>query len=83
MKTETFKVRVGEKCKIDNGGCGMTVEGPAVIVVLKEQGMLIEHKCQYKGCLETATTHATGGDEEGNEHVYLVCNKHARMMNGL
>jgi hypothetical protein len=37
-------------------------------------------KCQYVGCANLATTDAIGGDENGDEHVYLVCEYHAREM---
>jgi len=37
----------------------------------------LTRKCQYAGCNELATEFAIGGDEEGGEHVYNVCLKHA------
>lgn len=37
METQTFKVRAGETCKVDMGVCGTTVEGPAIVVVVKEE----------------------------------------------
>ncbi|WP_159101834.1 hypothetical protein [Paenibacillus popilliae] len=38
MKTQMISVKAGETCKIDMGVYGMNVEGPAIIVVIKEKG---------------------------------------------
>lgn len=42
MKTQTVKVNPGEVCKIDAGKCGLTVEGSAMVAVIKEDAMSYE-----------------------------------------
>ena len=40
---ETLKIEAGQTCRIDAGDCGMNIEGPALIICLKEKD-LVESK---------------------------------------
>ncbi|MCY9530534.1 hypothetical protein M5X04_14525 [Paenibacillus alvei] len=55
-------------------------EASAVVAVITGTVTSVKKKCQYVDCEDEATTQAIGGDMEGDEHVYNVCQKHARMM---
>ncbi|MCP3810079.1 hypothetical protein NLX78_22930 [Paenibacillus sp. Lou8.1] len=36
MKTETYQIKKGQKCTIDAEVYGMTIEGPATLIVLTQ-----------------------------------------------
>ncbi|MCY9530536.1 hypothetical protein M5X04_14535 [Paenibacillus alvei] len=37
LKTHTFQINAGESCTIDiSGNCGTIIEGPAVLVMIKD-----------------------------------------------
>lgn len=36
---ETLKIEAGKTCKIDAGDCGINIEGPAVIICIKEKDL--------------------------------------------
>lgn len=36
---ETLKIESGQRCKIDAGECGYTIEGPALIICIKEKDL--------------------------------------------
>lgn len=37
LKTHTFQINAGESCTVDIGGnCGTIIEGPAVLVLIKD-----------------------------------------------
>ena len=42
---QSLKIEAGKVCKIDIGECGCTVEGPALIICVKEKD-LVESKPQ-------------------------------------
>ncbi|MHB8124693.1 MAG: hypothetical protein ACYDEJ_03455 [Desulfitobacteriaceae bacterium] len=39
MDTQVLKIQAGETCKIDAVRCGITIEGPALIVCIKEKDL--------------------------------------------
>lgn len=45
---ETLKIQVGETCKIDACECGYKIEGPALIICIKEKDLeeTKPQKCQ-------------------------------------
>lgn len=48
---EILKIEAGKTCKIDAGNCGYNIEGPALIICIKEKD-LVESKPQdiSSGC---------------------------------
>lgn len=36
---ETLKIEVGQTCIIDAGDCGYNIEGPALIICIKEKDL--------------------------------------------